>query len=642
MEHSRPAASQLKRKPVGGVPAVPSPPSATGAHGGLQDAPPPYSEVETGYGSQQITELAQPEQRPALPPRSYNAGNLDGKLSGLPATSSRTSSPSTQEEGSYFPHRPHPQAAGTAPVLTQSPVEIEQEGIEGKSFWQNALEETRYFAGGLIAHPTETTKHYTILRHSGAVVFYRGPETSVAITIFSSPDHPLPQDRSLWLQQRGFSGDTGMKLKALVGSTSSWINVTPAVRAQATDVNPTTERAWQRDIGKVIKASGHGSKSHVVRETHVVRIPAVATDGYFRILLCTGRTAADTDGEGSTKGKVLCPSPLFRIASTSSDSSVFRGAKLRTMPLELGVYVASTMANNTVGNYISPVTSAVQNKMNSVRPGLVVQTAGEIAYSNSGLEQRVDSADQQFAETRQGQYAAYKDDGSGLKREEARELLGPDEGPQKPYPIKFQGRVIRGSGRGRAVLGLPTAALTDVPEDVKYRLKGVYFGWACILPGRDFQEDVSLDWHETLILATPSQSDRPSVVSSTTVSVHMMHDFGNKTFFESKLKVLVMGFMRPWAVTDPADVSLIQGLVQDTIVAKSSLQRQNWGPESTLTRMKTEKSARSMSDKYVDTRGKIQKQIDRIPVHLAGVRTTGAELRDRAIGNGGYWISRGP
>ena len=630
---------------MGGVPLVPHPQSAAGAQGGLLDAPPPYSEFEIGYNSQQNTELAQPEQRPALPPRTYNASNPDAKLSSLPATSSGTSSPSTQEEGSYFPHRPHPQPAGTALVLTQSPVEVEQEGTEGKSFWQNALEETRYFAGGLVAHPTETTKHYTILRHSGAVVFYRGPETSVAITIFSSPDHPLPQDRSLWLQQRGYSGDTGMKLKALVGSTSSWINVTPAARAEAAEVNPTTERAWQRDIGKVIKAS-HGSKSHVVRETHVVRIPAAATDGYFRILLCTGRTAADADAEGSAtsaKGKVLCSSPLFRIASTSSDSSVFRGAKLRTMPLELGVYVASTITNNTVGNYVSPVTNAVQNQVNRVRPGLVMQTAGELAYSNLGLEQRVDSADQQFAQTREGQYAAYKDEGGGgLKGEEVRALIGPDDGPQKPYPLKFQGRVIRGNGRGRAVLGLPTAALADIPEDVKHRLKGVYFGWACILPGRDFQGDVSLDWHEALILATPSRSDRPSVVSSTTVSVHMMHDFGDKTFFESKLKVLVMGFMRPWAVTDAADVSLIQGLVQDTIVAKNSLERQNWGPESTLTRMKTEKSARTMSDKYVDTRGKIQRQIDRIPVHLAGVRTPGAELRDRAIGNGGYWISRDP
>ena len=629
---------------MGGVPVAPPPQSAAGAHGGFQDAPPPYSEFEIGYSSRQNTEIAQPEQPPALPPRGYTASNPDAKLSSLPATSSRTSSPGTQEEVSYFPYRPHPQLAEPAPVLTQSPVEVEQEGIEGKSFWQNALEETRYFAGGLIAHPTETTKHYTILRHSGAVVFYRGPETSVAITIFSSPDHPLPQDRSLWLQQRGYSGDTGMKLKALVGSTSSWIHVTPTVRAEAINVNPTTERAWQRDIGKVIK-DDHGSKSHVVRETHVVRIPAAATDGYFRILLCTGRTAADTDIEGSAtpaKGKVLCPSPLFRIASTSTDSSVFRGAKLRTMPLELGVYVASTITNKTVGNYMSPVTTAVQNKMNAVRPGLVVQTAGELAYNNLSLQQRVDSADQQFAQTREGQYAAYKNEYGGLHGEEARELIGPDDGPQKPYPLKFQGRVVRGSGRGRAVLGLPTAALADIPEDVKHRLKGVYFGWACILPGRDFQGDVSLDWHEALILATPSRSDRPSVVSGTTVSVHMMHDFGNKTFFESKLKVLVMGFMRPWAVTDPADVGLIQGLVQDTIVAKTSLQRQNWGPESTLSRMKTEKSARTMSDKYVDTRGKIQKQIDRIPVHLAGVRTPGAELRDRAIGNGGYWISRVP
>ncbi|KAK0710853.1 hypothetical protein B0H67DRAFT_491087, partial [Lasiosphaeris hirsuta] len=197
-------------------------------------------------------------------------------------------------------------------------------------FWQAALSETRHFAGGLMPHPTESTKHFTILRHSPALVFYRGPTTSIEITIFSAAKYPLPPDRTIWLQQRGFSGDRGMKLKTLVGATSDWVDVTPAAHARVEEVAPDTERAWQRDIAKAAKRSVKdkgGAKAHIPRETHVVRIPAVSADGYFRLALCSGGVGGDAsdsapDGNSgnSPRRKVLCSSPIFRVASTSSDS----------------------------------------------------------------------------------------------------------------------------------------------------------------------------------------------------------------------------------------------------------------------------------------------------------------------------------
>ena len=140
-----------------------------------------------------------------------------------------------------------------------------------------------------------------------------------------------------------------MKLKALVGSNSDWLNVTPSVQARPEDLSADTERAWQRDIAKAAKKSAkeNGAKAHIPRETHVVRIPAVSADGYFRFALCTGGGPAP-DSSSSSRRKVLCMSPIFRVASTSTDSSVFRGASLTTMPLEVGVMVASVAASKTL------------------------------------------------------------------------------------------------------------------------------------------------------------------------------------------------------------------------------------------------------------------------------------------------------
>ncbi|KAH8898370.1 hypothetical protein GQ53DRAFT_612369, partial [Thozetella sp. PMI_491] len=513
-----------------------------------------------------------------------------------------------------------------------------------KPFWKTAMEETRHFAGGLIAHPTESTKHYSILRHSPAVVFYRGPETSVVISLLSSPDHPLPADRSLWLQQRGYSGDTGMKLKALVGSTSEWLEVTPSTMVQASDVDAVSERGWQRDIGKAVK---HGSTAHlhIARETHIVRIPAAAPDGYFRVLLCSGRTTAIDLAAGpvkSTKGKVLCPSPLFRIASTSSDSSIFRGAKLRTVPLELGVMVASTIANKTIGNYVNPVTgavtSAVQTRVDRLRPGFVAQTAGQLVYQNSGLEGRVTTAGDQYAQTRQAGYDLYLEEGfAGVT---LGSVVGPEEGPQAPYPLKFYGKVGRGSGRDTEILGIPTANLVDVPGDMRDRLKGLYFGWACVLPGSAVGPAISLDWHEALIIAAPAVSSKPSIVSRIGVHVYLLHDFGGTTFFDAKVKVIAMGFLRPWHGSDTPVQAVRDRLAQDAQTVVNSLGREHWGPEVTLDKMSTAKRAQTLADRYADTRERIQKQVDRIPLHVAGVRTEGAQLRDKIHGQGGYWIPR--
>ena len=77
----------------------------------------------------------------------------------------------------------------------QSAINAVQEAARKSDKMKTALGEVKHFAGGLISRPYESTKYYSVLRHSHGLVFYRGLTTSVAITVFS--DQALPADRKL-------------------------------------------------------------------------------------------------------------------------------------------------------------------------------------------------------------------------------------------------------------------------------------------------------------------------------------------------------------------------------------------------------------------------------------------------------------
>lgn len=481
-----------------------------------------------------------------------------------------------------------------------------------------------------------STKHYTILMHSSPLVIYRGPKTNITLTIFSSPSHPLPppEARTLHLQPRGYSGDTGSRLKAFMGLTDTWIDVTPALRVPSpTDVDPSVAKRWENDIARATKRlakQASKGKAHVPRETHVVRIPAAAEDGYFRVVLCHTETSGD-----KKKHKVLCAGPMVRIASLSNDAARFRGAKLRTLPLEAGIQVATTFANNTVGTVAGPVIETVQGTIEKYQPGFAATTAGELAYGAT-LEDKVAAVDEKVDQAREDRYRTIDLEDAGARNEV--DVIGPEEGPQEPFPIKFKGKVVRGTGKGTERLGIPTANLGDVPEDIKFRLKGVYFGWARILDSKS-AEPPSEDWHEAVISFGPSPYASPSVVQKTLVAVHMLHSF-DESFYDARLQVIVMGFLRPMKTAGTPDEEMLDAITQDIWLTMSSLNRPNWGPDGAVEKIKTLQSTRSFSDKYVNVREKVQTHIDRIPAHWVGVRTAGGELRDQAHGNGGYWIAR--
>ncbi|PNY26207.1 Riboflavin kinase [Tolypocladium capitatum] len=491
------------------------------------------------------------------------------------------------------------------------------------SRWKAALGEAQYVAGGLVSRPAESTRHHSIIRHSHALVWYRGPSTAVAVTVLS--DGPLPATRTVWLQEKGYSGSVGMTVKALMGSTGSWLDVTPARQARPEHLPEADERGIQRDLKRFAKRASGRLKSHVPRETHVVRVPATATDGYFRLVLCAGE-----DGK-----KVLCGSPVFRIASTSTDAAVVRGASLSTMPLEVGVKVASTIGQQVAKKYTGIAGAVVQNRAAKVVNNAAARRAGQAAYRGYRDAGLADAVSESWRKNQPGRYDQLVD---GRLPEPSVAVIGSDAGPEAPFPLKFEGRVARAGGMSTAELGFPTANLRDVPDTIKTRLAGVFAAWAMVLPAKGLQ-DVSHDWHEAVVTIAPPRGAPPSVAMGNGVAVHVAYDFDGAAFFDARLKVLLMGYLHPSAANrDPGE--LAGEHAQDVMTTLASLGRDNWAPHETVARMKTLKGERSFSDRLDGATDRVQRHVDRIPLHWAGVRSESGVMRDQTYGSGGLWIPR--
>ncbi|KAL7943332.1 hypothetical protein V8C42DRAFT_328777 [Trichoderma barbatum] len=518
---------------------------------------------------------------------------------------------------------PHPQQAVTLPVETK----------QQDSIWKSAFGEAQYFASGLISHPSESTRHYSVIRHTRALIWYAGPSTSVSITVLS--DEPLPHTRTLWMQQKGYSGNMGMALKAFAGTTSSWINVTPARRANVSDVSEADERSIQRDLKRFAKKASGRQKKHVPRETHVVRIPATASDGYFRLVLCAGAEAGK---------KVLGGSPVFRVASTSTDVSVVRGASLSTMPLEMGVKVASTIGQVMANKYIGVASAVVNTGVGSVVTNNTVKKASTMAIQSYQISGMGDAVQDSWRRQRdqQERYDSLVDNVPAIH------MVGSESGPEAPFPVKFDGKVVRGTGRSIAELGIPTANLSGVSDQVKARMGGVFAAWACIQTPKNGNDDASgglgdmlpTDWLEAIVTIAPSRHAPPSIAMKNSVMVHIIHDFEGMHFFDAKVKVLLMGFLHPAANPNTPPEYLTVKLSQDVVNTLASLGRAAWGPHDTVAMMKSVKSSRSLGERLDDTTGKVVAQVDKIPLHWAGVRSEVGVLQDKAYGNGGMWIVR--
>ncbi|KAI0115882.1 hypothetical protein GGR51DRAFT_502468 [Nemania sp. FL0031] len=519
-----------------------------------------------------------------------------------------------------------------APVPAPSPAEVslppplpERDApVSSSSKWKTMLDETVYFAGGLISHPFESTKHYSILRHSPALVYYKGPSTNVTISVFG--DSVLPSDRSFWIQRKGFSGNIGMAASAFMRTTSNWIDVTPSTEVLASSIPGGDERAWQRDIKKFLKRASKDKRlsKHVIRETCVLRIPAAAADGYLRIVMCTGE---------DTK-KSLCPSPTFRLASTSSDVSVLRGASLATLPLEVGLKAASVVGNQYVQRVVGPAQAVIQSKISQMQPAFITNNSGMIALAQSAATEEFGSLEENFDPTQHATYGPFHE--SGIIHEPPG-IIGSDSGPEKPFPIRLNGKVVPGTGQSR---NGPTANLANVAEDLLLRLGGIYIGWAAIEQNKTTDKKLH-GWHEAIITISPSPYAAPNVIARKMATVQIIYDFGeNTTFFNVRLNVLLMAFLRPAPKPIHLGLPLDTAIYRDREIAIASLSRERWQPETCLRILSDEKSQRSMTDKYVEMRSQVQRRVDSLPVHRAGIRTDRAEVKDEAYGQGGFYIRR--
>jgi riboflavin kinase len=195
-------------------------------------------------------------------------------------------------------------------------------------------------------------------------------------------------------------------------------------------------------------------------------------------------------------------------------------------------------------------------------------------------------------------------------------VLGPESGPEPPYPLRMEGTVISGFGRGskevcfcpssslslsrcpprhtqtpkltyatpRPQLGIPTANLpvdASITPWISEITSGVYFGYASLaLPPT----------HPDYESATASSSSKwtiyPMVMSigynpfyKNTVrsaEVHVLHGFASD-FYDVPMRLLLLGFIRLELDYNGLE-ALIRDINIDCDVARQSLARNAWTP----------------------------------------------------------------
>ncbi|KAI1609822.1 riboflavin kinase [Exophiala viscosa] len=177
---------------------------------------------------------------------------------------------------------------------------------------------------------------------------------------------------------------------------------------------------------------------------------------------------------------------------------------------------------------------------------------------------------------------------------------GAESGPEEPFPIRLQGPVIRGFGRGSKELGIPTAnippeGLSSYPD----LASGVYYGWV----GLSFTHSPDTSSSATEIYpAVLSIGYNPFYKNDTrSVEIHVLHQFTHD-FYGAALNLLMLGFIRPEYDYVSLD-ALVEDIRMDCDVAKRSLERPSYE------KFKSEKWLRDfgwMSN--VDT-GKVEREV---------------------------------
>ena len=508
--------------------------------------------------------------------------------------------------------------------------------------------EARHFAGGIIHHPSNSTEHYSILRHSHGLVFYQGAHTSIAISIFA--DEPLPPDRTIWLKPKRFAQTTKNRA-TFQEQTDDVLEVTPTTPVKADQVDPSNERAWQRDIVDFERRTRRGPTSkHALEETSVVRIPASAGDGYFHLVLCAGE-------------ETLCTSPAFRLLSVSTDMGAISGAHWTTLPLEVGAIALSMQARTMIGSALLPAKLAVKGKADSHMPTLPVSSGmakkgAKLAFGATGaskiLGAKLTAFNSNYNEERDGTFKPiWKIDDEY------------ESGPKYPYPIRFTARCEVGNSAEYHIM--PMIRLFDVPDIAAYKLSGHYFGW-CSYPPNRIEKDGRVQkkqyWSQAVIVVSPIDVDKLDRVTMSRankkdVQIQIFTDEQDHPLNNTEIKVEVYGCLRPWE--QEFELELAQDLqageevayetafineMSDITLTQTILDEPAWGPEA-VTKEEEEKEPKvkakgmeRMKQEYTEKRLKIQQKIDQVPLHKLGVRMPVDRRRDKSVVTNGYYITR--
>ncbi|WVQ85506.1 hypothetical protein IAT38_007671 [Cryptococcus sp. DSM 104549] len=200
-------------------------------------------------------------------------------------------------------------------------------------------------------------------------------------------------------------------------------------------------------------------------------------------------------------------------------------------------------------------------------------------------------------------------------------IVGPDS-PETPYPMKLEGTVTKGFGRGARFLGIPTANLPDSSLQPlnDLQMTGIYYGFARVHPSLNTplptafntplgsapgtpplhpkpttsaaSAEVDLEALPTITAPYPpdekaqrwSKEDEkvwPMVMSvgwnpyfkneKITAEVHIMHPF-KADFYGHHMSVLVLGYIRPELDYVSRD-ALVEDIQTDVKVALNCLAR---------------------------------------------------------------------
>ncbi|KAL5598616.1 uncharacterized protein BROUX77_006450 [Berkeleyomyces rouxiae] len=161
-------------------------------------------------------------------------------------------------------------------------------------------------------------------------------------------------------------------------------------------------------------------------------------------------------------------------------------------------------------------------------------------------------------------------------------IVGNDAGPEPPYPLKMEGEVIAGFGRGSKDLGIPTANLpvdSSVTSWIEEKTSGVYFGWASLLlpadhPDRPAGSDAKTPLVFPMVMSIGYNPFYDNKERS--AEVHIMHKFG-ADFYGVHMRLLLLGFIRP-ELDYTTREALIEDINFDCLVAKNSMRRATWAP----------------------------------------------------------------